>query len=88
MKVFAHRFDFSRFAPRKPRRTWVRVLLGIVGVAVLLALVFISVFVGIAMLSIGFAVKLLKQRGKPIARDPRVLDGEFRVVHKQALPSA
>jgi len=88
MKFYAHRFDFSRFAPRKPRNTWLRVLLGVVGVTVLLALVFVSVFVGIAMLAIGLAVRLLKQRGKPVARDRNVLDGEFRVVRKHALPSA
>ena len=72
MPVFAQRFDFSSarngfrhaFAPRKPRRPWMRVLLGLIGVAVLLALVFVSVFVGIAMLTVGVAFKLLKQRGE------------------------
>jgi hypothetical protein len=92
MTVFAHRFDFSAFrngfAPRKPRRPWARVLLGLVGVALLIALVFVSVFVGIAMLAVGVAVRLLKQRGKPVARDRRVVDGEYRVVSKHALPSA
>ena len=95
MTVFAHRFDFSSarkgfrnaFEPRKPRRPWMRVVLGLVGVAVLLALVFVSVFVGIAMLTAGVIVKLLKQRGKPVARDHHI-DAEYRVVSKHALPSA
>ncbi|HVQ34250.1 MAG TPA: hypothetical protein VMS49_09955 [Lysobacter sp.] len=95
MTVFAQRFDFSSarhgfrsaFAPRKPRRPWMRVVLGLVGVAVLLALVFVSVFVGIAMLAVGVVVKLLKQRGKPMARD-RHIDAEYQVVRKHALPSA
>jgi hypothetical protein len=95
MTVFTHRFDFSTarngfrhaFAPRKPRRPGVRVEFGLFGVALLLALVFVSVFVGIAMLAIGLVVKLLKQRGQPIARN-RHIDGEYRVVDKHALPSA
>jgi hypothetical protein len=95
MTVFAHRFDFSTarngfrnaFAPRKPRRPWMRVVLGLVGVALLLALVFVSVFVGIAMLAVGVVFKLLKQRGRPVARDHHI-DAEYRVVRKHALPSA
>lgn len=83
----------SAFAPRKPRHPLLRLTLGLVGVALLLALVFVSVFVGIAMLAVGVVFKLLRQRGKPIARDRaamdrNVVDGEFRVVGKQALPSA
>jgi uncharacterized BrkB/YihY/UPF0761 family membrane protein len=95
MTVFKHRFDFSAarkgfrnaFEPRKPRRPWMRVVLGLIGVAVLLALVFVSVFVGIAMLTVGVALKLLKQRGRPVARE-RHIDAEYRVVRKHALPSA
>ena len=84
------RFDTLRsaFVPRKPRHPLLRVVLGLVGVALLLALVFVSVFVGIAMLAVGVAARLLRQRGKPVARDRRIVDGEFRVVGKQALPSA
>ena len=91
------RFDALRnaFAPRKPRHPLLRVALGLVGIALLLALVFLSVFVGIAMLTVGVVFKLLRQRGKPMARpaDRRVVDGEYRVVAKpglsrHALPSA
>ena len=97
MNVFVHRFDSSAFrnafSPRKPRRPWMRVLLGLVGVGVLVALVFVSVFVGIAMLAAGLLFRLVKQRSKPVARDPRTVDGEFRVVRdrvidSRALPSA
>ena len=92
MNVFVHRFDSSAFrnafSPRKPRRPWMRVLLGLVGVGVLVALVFVSVFVGIAMLAVGLVLRLIKQRGAPVARDHRVVDGEYEVVSKQALPSA
>ena len=89
MNAYAHRFDFSQFfAPRKPRRPWMRVLLGLIGVAVLVALVFVSVFVGIAMLTVGLVLRLMKQRGKPVARDSRARDAEYRVVSKHALPSA
>jgi len=92
MIAFAHRFDSSAFrhafAPRKPRRPWARLLLGLVGVAVLIGLVFVSVFVGIAMLAVGLVLRLIKQRGAPVARDHRVVEGEYEVVPKQALPSA
>jgi len=91
MNVFDQRFDFRHaFAPRKPRRPWVRLLVGLVGVAVLVVLVFVSVFVGIAMLSAGLLLRLWKRRKDPLhmPRDPRVVDGEFEVVRKHALPSA
>jgi hypothetical protein len=90
-------FDASRlrhaFAPRKPRHPLVRVALGLLGVALLLVLVFFSVFVGVAMLAAGLLLRLWKQRGKPLARDRRgfdrrVVDAEYRVVGKAALPSA
>ena len=82
------RFDFHAFAPRKPRHPLVRLALGLLGLGLLLLLVFFSVFVGIAMLAAGLLYRLLKQRGKPVARDARIVDGEFRVVGKAALPSA
>jgi hypothetical protein len=43
------------------------------------------------MLTVGLVYRLMRQRGKPIAgpaRDARIVDGEFRVVGKTALPSA
>ena len=81
-------FDFNVFAPRKPRRPLVRLAFGLLGLGVLLLLVFFSVFVGIAMLAAGVLYRLLKPRSKPVPRDARIVDGEFRVVGKAALPSA
>ena len=81
-------FDFHAFAPRKPRHPLVRIAFGLLGLGLLLLLVFFSVFVGIAMLAAGVLYRLLKQRGKPVSRDARIVDGEFRVVGKAALPSA
>ena len=81
-------FDFHAFAPRKPRHPLVRLAFGLLGLGLLLLLVFFSVFVGIAMLAVGVLYRLLKQRGKPVSRDARIVDGEFRVVGKAALPSA
>lgn len=78
----------NAFAPRKPRHPLVRIAVGLLGLGLLLLLVFFSVFVGIAMLAAGVVIRLLSQRGKPTARDRRVVDGEFRVVDKAALPSA
>ena len=93
--MFAHTFRFDQVnarvrnvfsAPRKPRHRALRVLLGLVGLALLAVLVMFGLFVGAAMIGAGLLVKLWKQRGKPIARDTRVLDGEFRVVDTASLP--
>ena len=92
MRATSFRFDSNTFrnafVPRKPRHPLLRLAFGLVGLGLLLALVFVSVFVGVAMLAVGLLYRLWKQRGKPIARDQRVVDGEFRVVGKTALPSA
>lgn len=93
MSVHAFRFDTARlhamFAPRKPRHPLVRVFAGLVGVALLALLVVAGVFVGAAMLAAGLLLRLWKQRGRPLAREPHagVVDAEYRVVHKGALPS-
>ena len=93
--MFAHTFRFDQFnarmrhtfsTPRKPRHRVLRVLLGLVGVTLLAVLVMFGLFVGAAMIGAGLLFKLWKQRGKPIARDERVLDGEFRVVNPTSLP--
>jgi len=95
--MFAHafRFDSSRlhaaFAPRKPRHPLARIALGLLGIGVLALLVFFSLFVGVAMLGVGLAYRLLRARKPALARtaaQARVVDGEFRVVGKTALPSA
>jgi hypothetical protein len=84
-------FQFNQFrtlfAPRKPRHPLVRVAAGLLGLAILAALVFVGVFVGAAMIIAGVAWKLLASR-KQAARtaDPKVVEGEYRVVRKQALP--
>ena len=84
------RFDSSRmrhaFAPRKPRNPLLRLAFGLVGLALLCLLVFFSVFVGAAMIAGGLVYKLVRQRGKPQARDARVVDAEYHVVRKPVLP--
>jgi len=77
----------SVFTPRKPRHPLARVAIGVLGIAVLALLVFFSVFVGVAMLSVGLLYRLLRDRRKP-TNAPRVVEGEYRVVGKTALPSA
>lgn len=88
--MFARSFQFNAFRqafnPRKPRHPLLRLAIGLLGLGVLCVLVFFSVFVGAAMIAVGLAYKLFKQRGKPVARDARVVDGEFRVVRKPVLP--
>jgi hypothetical protein len=74
--------------PRKPRHRALRVLLGIVGVAVLAMLAIVGIAVGALMLTCGLAYRLLRggaQRGR--VAPTRVVDGEYRVVARPALPS-
>ena len=92
MAAFQFRFDNhafrNAFAPRKPRPPLLRVAIGLIGLGVVLTLVFVSVFVGVAMLAAGVLVRLFRMRGKPVARDHRVVDGQYRVIGKPALPRA
>ncbi len=88
--MYSRIFQFNQFrtlfAPRKPRHPLVRVAVGLLGLAILAALVFVGVFVGAAMIIAGLAWKLLAQRKNARTAPSQVVDGEFRVVRKQALP--
>lgn len=88
--MFARSFQFnafrSAFAPRKPRHPLLRLAIGLLGLGLLCVLVFFSVFIGAAMIAGGLLYKLLKQRGKPMVRDRRVVEGEYQVVRKPVLP--
>jgi len=85
-------FQFGQFrtlfAPRKPRHPLVRLAVGLLGVAILGVMVFVGVFVGAAMILAGLAWKLLAQRKAPSrVADATVVEGEYRVVRKPALPT-
>lgn len=88
MPAHAFRFDSPRFrsafAPRKPRHPLMRLALGLLGVGVLAVLVFFSVFIGAAMIAGGLLYRLIRQRGKPVARDERLVDADYRVVSKSS----
>lgn len=91
MSAQTFRFDqFARvrqaFSPRKPRHRLLRIVVGITGLAVLAVLVAAGLFIGAGMIAAGVVYKLLKQRRKGAAGDPRVLDGEYRVVDPVSLP--
>ena len=92
MPAFQFRFDSNAFrdafAPRKPRHPLLRIAIGLLGLGVLLTLVFVSVFVGVAMLAAGVLVRLFRMRGRPMARDHRIVDGQYRVIGKPVLPRA
>ena len=92
MPSYQFRFDANTFrnafAPRKPRHPLLRIAIGLLGLGVVLTLVFVSVFVGVAMLAAGVLVRLVRMRGQPVARDHRVVDGQYRVIGKPALPRA
>ncbi|HOU65430.1 MAG TPA: hypothetical protein PK227_02985 [Thermomonas sp.] len=86
------RFNRVRFAsfgaPRRPRHPFLRLALGLVGVALLIALLFVSVFVGIAMLAAGMLFRLFRQRRAPMAARAGSIDADYRVVGKAQLPLA
>lgn len=95
--MFAQTFRFdsaqfqrvrSAFEPRKPRHRLLRFAVGVVGLGLLLVLVMFSVVLGAAMIAAGIVYKLWKGRGKPAARDPRIVEGEFRVVDRQVLEAS
>lgn len=78
------------FEPRKPRNPLVRIALGLLGIAILAVLVVGGVFIGAAMILGGVAWKLFASRKARAMRkaDPTVVDAEYRVVRKAALPQA
>jgi hypothetical protein len=91
MPAYRFRFDNDAlrtlFAPRKPRNPLLRVAFGLLGLGLLLVLVVFGVFIGAAMLAGGLLLRLW--RTTHVARRPqakRVVDGEYRVVGKSALP--
>lgn len=71
--------------PRKPRHRALRVLLTLVGVGLLAVLLVFGIVIGTAMLAFTLVSRILRQRGKPVAKDARTLDGEYRVLRKPAL---
>ncbi|MFT4197892.1 MAG: hypothetical protein QM601_08290 [Pseudoxanthomonas sp.] len=83
-------FDRNRLRavlePRKPRHRLMRAALGLVGLAVLSVLVFFGLFVGAAMVAAGLGWRLLRARQQRPAAPARVVEGEYRVVRKPALP--
>jgi energy-converting hydrogenase Eha subunit G len=73
-------FRGTQLPPRHRRNPLLRIAMGILGLGLLAVLVFLSVFVGAAMLAIGVLYRLLRKRPRAPARDPQVVEGEFRVV--------
>lgn len=81
----------AAFEPRTPRNGVLRFLLRAAGLGLLVVLVMVGALVGVAMLAVGIVYRLVRGRGQPIAGlnarpDPRVVEGEFRVVDKPTLP--
>jgi len=78
------------FEPRKPRNPLVKIALGLLGLVILAVLVVGGIFVGAAMILAGITWKLLGARkARATAKaDPTVVDAEYRVVPKAALPQA
>ena len=73
------------FAPRKPRHRVLRVVLALFGVALLAVLLVFGLMIGAAMLGGGLLYRLWRQRGKPLAKQTRPLDAEYRVLRKPML---
>ncbi|KAB7764728.1 hypothetical protein [Xanthomonas maliensis] len=85
-RIFQSAHLHHLFAPRKPRHPLVRVAVGVLGLAILAVLIFFSVFVGAAMILGGIAWKLLSRPNRRSPQQARVVEGEYHVVRKPALP--
>jgi hypothetical protein len=88
-RLDAHRFSARLRAvlePRKPRHRALRFVLGVVGVALLAVLVAVAIVVGAAMLTVGLGYRLLRGSARPAVRDPRIVEAEYSVVARPALP--
>lgn len=78
------------FAPRRPRRPLLRVVLALAGLGLLAVLLVFGLIIGAAMLAAGLVWRVLRRRGRPLAAQgaaPGAIEGEYRVVRKPALPS-
>ncbi len=85
---FRQRRRFGQlFAPRKPRALLLRITFALIGIAVLALLLVMGLMLGTVMIATNLAVRLWRQRGKPIANTSTAIDGEYRVLHKSALPN-
>ena len=91
------RFDAHRFSarlrailePRKPRHRALRFVLGLIGVMLLAALVAVAVVVGAVMLTAGLVYRLLRGGSRSATvRDSRIVDAQYHVVARPALPSS
>lgn len=84
------RFDATGFAaalsPRKPRNPLLRIALGLLGLVLLAVLLVVGLFAGAAMLAAGLLGRLWLGRGAKPVGDARVVEAEYRVVRKPALP--
>lgn len=87
MPAFRFPHDSLRwtFAPRKPRHPFMRIVFGLLGLALLALLLVLGLLIGAAMVAAGLLLKVWRQRGKPLAADKRVVEGEYRVVAKPLL---
>ena len=92
MHARAFRFDSFGNAPRKPRSSLLRVLLGVIGLVLLSLLLFFGLFVGLAMLATGLAWRMLqrnRRHGGDAAHsgDGHIVDAEYRVIDRPELPA-
>ena len=76
----------ARFAARRPRNAFARVLVALVGVALLLILLVLGAVLGVAMLIGATIWRALRQRGRPQATPGRVIEGEYRHTRHGVLP--
>lgn len=94
--MFANGFGYRGFrldpthvrewlAARRAHHPLLRLALGAIGMLVLLVLLIVGAVVGTLMVIGGLVFRMLRTRGKPQAHG-RVLDGQYRVIGKSALP--
>jgi hypothetical protein len=84
MRILFHRLLLSR--PNKPKNALVRIAFSIFGLVIILGACAIALIAGMFMLLTGLILKLVGKKPQRTTRQSDVLDAEYSVVKKSALP--
>ena len=84
MQVFIHRLFAAR--PHKPRNPLLKLAFGLIGVALLAVLLVFGLFAGLGMLLFAAVRRMTRPAPAPVAADPHVIEGEYAVVGRRAVP--
>lgn len=84
MRILFHRLLLSR--PNKPKNALVKIAFSIIGLILILGACVIALIAGMFMLLTGLVLKLVDKKPQRTTKQSDVLDAEYSVVKKTALP--